>query len=65
VSSGPASPEVGVGEHAFAPLTFYDAAGENPIKTDWCGFFADLNDETTFCGQLADHPVHGGGGDRE
>jgi hypothetical protein len=40
--------------HAFSPLTFYDANGENPIQTDWCGHLNGPSlDEAEVCGQLA------------
>lgn len=39
--------------HPFAPLTFYDKDGRNPILTDWCGHL----DGEEVCGQLAGaHP---------
>lgn len=41
--------------HPFAPLTFYDAAGENPIDTDWCGH---LHSQEEVCGLLATAEVH-------
>lgn len=36
-----------VRDHAFAPLTFRDAAGGNPIETDWCGY---LYNPDALCG---------------
>lgn len=42
--------------HPFAPIPLVGLTG--PINTDWCGYWADMHDEETFCGRLAGDPVH-------
>jgi hypothetical protein len=43
-----------VQDHAFSPLTFHDANGRNPLRTDWCSHRSGEQ----VCGELAAaHPA--------
>ncbi len=44
--------------HAFDPVTFHNRDGSVDCDTDWCGHWPDYTDLASFCGRLADDPVH-------